>query len=97
MKYRHQRSGITSFDDVTARLMANTISTKMEGYKAKQLHMQERKHKLRLLGSSTTQEQQQRGTSQGSEGEEAENEGILVKDWFVTKPGPKKIRAEIIF
>ena len=37
------------------------------------------------------------GPIRGREGEEAENEGILVKDWFVTKPGPKKIRAEIIF
>ena len=37
------------------------------------------------------------GPIRGREGEEAENEGILVKDWFVTKLGPKKIRAEIIF
>ena len=60
MKYRHQRSGITSLD-VTARLMTNAISTKMEGYKVKQLHMQERKHKLRLLGSSTTATRDQSG------------------------------------
>ena len=70
----------------------------MEGYKAKQLHMQEKKHKWGLLGYQQ-QKQQQRRANQigGKEGEEAENEGILVKDWFVTKPGPKKIRAEIIF